>query len=129
MVIDSLKAKHIVPILQTNIDRGAAIMTDEAGHYSKLDRCFASHDFVSHSKGEYVRGEVHTNTLEGFYSIFKRGMKSVYQHCAKEHLNRYLAEFDFRYNAREALGVDDIQRTDLAIRGIKGKRLTYHQAN
>ncbi len=125
MVVDSLKAKDVVPILQKNIDQGATVMTDEAAQYKRLTHEFARHEFVSHGIGEYGRGEVSTNTIEGFFSIFKRGMKGVYQHCAKEHLERYLAEYDFRYNAREALGVDDQQRTDFAIRGIKGKRLTY----
>ncbi|MCH9049566.1 MAG: transposase, partial [Proteobacteria bacterium] len=100
-----------------------------AGQYKFLSHDFAKHGFVRHGIGEYGRGGVHTNTIEGFFSIFKRGVKGVYQHCTKEHLNRYLAEFDFRYNAREALGVDDIQRTELVIRGIKGKRLTYQTAH
>ncbi|MCZ6495516.1 MAG: IS1595 family transposase [Alphaproteobacteria bacterium] len=129
MVIDSLKANDVVPILHENIDRGATVMTDEAAQYKRLKREFAKHEFVSHGKGEYGRGEINTNTIEGFFSIFKRGMKGVYQHCAKEHLGRYLAEYDFRYKAREALGMDDQQRTDLAIRGIKGKRLTYQTAH
>jgi hypothetical protein len=80
---------------------------------------------VSHGIGEYGRGEITTNTIEGFFSIFKRGMKGVYQHCAKEHLERYLAEYDFRYNTRSALGIEDQERTTIALRGIKGKRLTY----
>jgi transposase-like protein len=125
MVVDSLKAKHIVPILQSNIDRGATVMTDEAGQYKYLSRDFARHEFVSHGIGEYGRGEITTNTIEGFFSIFKRGMKGVYQHCAKEHLERYLAEYDFRYNTRSALGIEDQERTTIALRGIKGKRLTY----
>jgi hypothetical protein len=78
---------------------------------------------------EYVRGEVHTNTVEGYYSVFKRGMKGVYQHCAEKHLHRYLSEFDFRYSNRVALGIHDGERADLAIKGAAGKRLTYRQAN
>ena len=96
-------------------------MTDEAGQYKYLHRDF-SHDIVRHGIGEYGRGEIHTNTIEGFFSIFKRGMKGVYQHCGKQHLHRYLAEFDFRYNERS---VDDIERTDKLLSGIMGKRLTY----
>jgi hypothetical protein len=83
------------------------------------------HDSVDHSAHEYVRGDVHTNTIEGFFSIFKRGMKGVYQHCSEKHLHRYLAEFDFRYNNREAVGVNDVARTANALRGAKGKRVKY----
>lgn len=92
---------------------------------------FASHEMVNHAADEYVRYEdgytVHTNTVEGYFSIFKRGMKGVYQHCAEHHLHRYLAEFDFRYSNRIALGVDDGVRSLLALKGAKGKRLTYRQ--
>jgi hypothetical protein len=84
---------------------------------------------VVHGADEYVRGDVHTNNLEGFYSIFKRGMKGVYQHCAEKHLHRYLAEFDFRYNNRSALGVEDSARAAVALRGIVGKRLTYRDSS
>ena len=125
MVVDDLKAKTLVPILKENIAEEATIYTDEAGQYTHLDRYFEDHDFVSHGAGEYVRGEVHTNTIEGYFSIFKRGMKGVYQHCAKKHLHRYATEFEFRYNNRVALGVDDAERADHVIRGIVGKRLTY----
>ncbi len=100
-------------------------MTDEAGQYAHLNKTFAAHDYVRHGAGEYGRGDVHTNTVEGFYSVFKRGMKGVYQHCAVKHLHRYVAEFDFRYNNRIKLGVNDQQRTVTALRGIVGKRLTY----
>src|SRR5436853_973463 len=90
---------------------------------------FAAHETVTHSHDEYVRYEdgraIHTNSAEGYFSIFKRGMKGVYQHCDEKHLHRYLAEFDFRYNNRIALGVGDEARTDAAIRGVVGKRLTY----
>ena len=89
----------------------------------------AVHETVKHSVGEYVRGDVHTNTVEGYFSIFKRGMKSVYQQCAEKHLHRYLAEFDFRYNHRIALGVDDQARADRALLGVIGKRLTYRTIN
>ena len=100
-------------------------MTDEARHYVAVGKEFAEHGTVEHSAEEYVRGDFHTNTVEGFYSIFKRGMKGVYQHCAEKHLHRYLAEFDFRYSNRSALGVDDQDRASNALRGIVGKRLTY----
>ena len=93
---------------------------------------FAAHETVTHSKGEYVRGEAHTNTIEGVFSIFKRGMVGVYQHCGEQHLQRYLNEFDFRYSNRAKLGVDDTMRAEIALAGIGGKRLLYrpttHQA-
>lgn len=132
MVVDDLKAKTIVPILQENIAREARVMTDEAGQYIHLPRHFAEHGVVRHGIGEYARKDaphVHTNTIEGFFSVFKRGMKGVYQHCAKKHLHRYLAEFDFRYNERIALGVGDEQRAVKALAGIKGKRLTYRDSS
>jgi hypothetical protein len=100
-------------------------MTDEARHYKLVGREFADHQVVRHTIGEYGRGEIHTNTIEGFFSIFKRGMRGVYQHCSEEHLHRYLAEFDFRYSNRVALGVEDKDRAERALRGIVGKRLTY----
>ena len=123
--VDGTSAAHVVPILKANIAKEATIMTDEAGQYAHLNKDFASHEFVVHSAEEYVRGDVHTDNLEGFYSIFKRGMKGVYQHCKERHLHRYLAEFDFRYNNQVALGVNDTVRTAKALRGIVGKRLIY----
>ena len=96
--IRDLKAETVVPILEENIAKEASIMTDEAGQYGSVSDKFVDHETVNHGQGEYVRGDVHTNTVEGYFSIFKRGMKGVYQHCAKKHLHRYLAEFDFRYN-------------------------------
>jgi transposase-like protein len=125
MVVDDLKASTLTPILNANIDREARVFTDEAGQYSKLGDSFAEHEFVHHGAEEWARGEVHTNTLEGFFSIFKRGMKGIYQHCAKKHLHRYAAEFEFRYNHRVGNGCDDPTRAVRALAGIKGKRLTY----
>jgi len=125
MVVDSLRASDLTPILEENIEYEAHVMTDEAGQYKFLDRSFARHDFVSHSRGEYGRGEIHTNTVEGAFSIFKRGMRGIYQHCAKKHLHRYVAEFEFRYNNRVANGFDDRERSEQALLGIVGKRLTY----
>jgi hypothetical protein len=123
--IDGTSAADIVPIIKANVAKETAMMTDEGGHYFALGDHFASHESVSHKADEYVRGDVHTNTVEGFYSVFKRGMKGVYQHCSERHLHRYLAEFDFRYSNRIRLGVDDVERTERAIMGIVGKRLTY----
>ncbi len=128
MVVDDLKAKTLLPILKANIASDARVMTDEAGQYKVLSEHFASHGIVKHMHGEYVRKDdstVHTNTIEGFFSIFKRGMKGVYQHCGHHHLNRYLAEFDFRYSNRVALGVSDKQRAERLLTGVVGKRLTY----
>jgi transposase-like protein len=125
MVVDSLRAADLTPILEENIHYEAHVMTDEAGQYKFLDRSFARHDYVSHGRGEYGRGEIHTNTVEGAFSIFKRGMRGVYQHCAKKHLHRYVAEFEFRYNNRVANGFDDRERSEQALRGTVGKRLTY----
>jgi transposase-like protein len=127
--IDGTSAKDVLPILKANIAKEATVMTDEAGQYTNLNEEFARHEFVVHSAEEYVRGDVHTNNFEGFYSVFKRGMKGVYQHCREKHLHRYLAEFDFRYNNRIALGIDDMSRTTEALRGIVGKRLTYRDSS
>ena len=116
----------MVPILKENIAKEATVFTDEAGQYRNLGREFADHDFVRHASGEYGRGEVHTNTIEGYFSIFKRGMKGVYQHCAKKHLHRYAAEFEFRYNNRISNGVGDAHRMSITLTNVNGKRLTYN---
>jgi transposase-like protein len=127
--IDKATSSEIVPIVRANISKEATVATDEASYYSYLQVGFAGHERVNHSLEEWARGEIHTNTVEGYFSIFKRGMKGVYQHCSEKHLHRYLAEFDFRYNARVALGVNDEQRADKALKGVKGKRLTYRTAD
>jgi len=111
-------------IVRQNVAREARLMTDESRLYKKVGPEFASHETVTHSHGEYVRGDIHTNTIEGFFGIFKRGMRGVYQHCAEKNLHRYLAEFEFRYNTRT---LTDAERSVLAVRGGEGKRLTYHQ--
>lgn len=122
--VDNVRADTIVPIVNEAIAKEARVMTDAAAtYYGKIEA--ASHEAVNHAAGEYVRGDVHTNTVEGYFSIFKRGMKGVYQHCDERHLHRYLAEFDFRYNNRIKRGVDDEQRTMKAVAGVVGKRLTY----
>ena len=123
--VDTARMGNVMPIVRANIARESALMTDESGIYRRAGQDFASHEFVTHSKDEYGRGDVHTNTVEGYYSIFKRGMKGVYQHCGEQHLQRYLAEFDFRYSHRIALGVDDRNRTVKAMAGIVGKRFKY----
>jgi len=103
-------------------------MTDEARLYWKVGKEFADHQRVLHAGLEYVRKGnpmIHTNTVEGYFSIFKRGMRGIYQHCGEQHLHRYLAEFDFRYSNRIANGFNDVERADIALAGIRGKRLTY----
>ncbi len=128
MVVDSLTIADLTPILQANIAKETHLLTDDAGQYRFMGLHFASHRTTPHMKGVYVdrdNPEVHTNTIEGSFSIFKRGMRGVYQHCAKKHLHRYLAEFDFRYSNRSALGIEDTERTDHLLRGVVGKRLTY----
>ena len=128
-VVDNVKASTLLPILRENIAKEAIVYTDEAKQYTKVGADFAEHDFTTHSKGQYVRGNVHTNTIEGYFSIFKRGMKGVYQHCDKKHLHRYAAEFEFRYNNRIANGVGDKERADTALFGVVGKRMTYERAD
>lgn len=124
--VDSTSVARIVPIVNANIAKESAFMTDEARHFVAVGKTFAAHGSVDHGRGEYGRaGGINTNTVEGFYSIFKRGMKGIYQHCAEHHLHRYLAEFDFRYTHRIACGIDDGARAFLALKGAKGKRLTY----
>lgn len=109
--------------LRALVDQKSRLVTDQAQHYKR--RGFAEHASVDHSKYEWARGDVHTNTLEGFFSVLKRGLVGVYQHVDKHHLDRYLAEFDFRQNNRKKLGINDTQRADIALQGMKGKRLTY----
>jgi transposase-like protein len=112
-------------VIRQHVHHESRLVTDTAARY-KLPPV-ASHEAVDHSKFEWTRGDVHTNTLEGFFSVLKRGLVGVYQHVDKKHLDRYLAEFDFRQNTRAKLGINDEQRADLALRGAKGKRLTYER--
>ena len=129
---DRFRANEVHPIVRANISREARLMTDEARMYGKLGKEFAEHGTTLHGIGQYVDANdrtIHTNTVEGAFSIFKRGMKGVYQHCGEQHLHRYLAEFEFRYNNRQANGVDDRGRAREAVRGIVGKRLTYRRTD
>jgi transposase-like protein len=131
--VDNATKENIVPIIRENIARETHVMTDEANRYSKIGSEFAKHDVVDHSRGEYgytdrkSGAKINTNTIEGYYSIFKRGMKGVYQHCGEKHLHRYLAEFDFRYSNRVKLGVNDAMRAAKIVEGAKGKRLMYRR--
>ncbi len=126
--VSGTAAADLLPIIKAHVASGSHIMTDEAGQYAHLDQHFLAHDFVTHGKGEYGRGPIHTNTAEGFYSVFKRGLTGVYQHCAAHHLHRYVSEFDFRYNSRTRLGVDDAERATRVVRGAAGKRLMYRRS-
>lgn len=125
-VVDHASAEHIIPIVKRNIDRETYILTDESVIYKHQFRDdYLGHGRVNHKLGEYGRGIIHTNTVEGYFSIFKRGMRGVYQWCSEKHLHRYVAEFDFRYSNRIALGCDDSERADRMLRGVVGKRLKY----
>jgi transposase-like protein len=133
--VSNVTKEEILPIVRANLAKESHVMTDEAARYAKLGDEFADHHAVDHSRGEYgytdrVTGvKVNTNTLEGYYSIFKRGMIGVYQHCSEKHLHRYLTEFDFRYSNRVKLGVEDRERVSRIAAGIVGKRLTYRRTN
>jgi transposase-like protein len=118
-----LDHRGVMNIVRRNVDPASRLVTDKAQHYKFPP--VAAHESVDHSKFEWVRGDVHTNTLEGFFSVLKRGLVGVYQHVDQKHLGRYLAEFDFRQNTRERLGVDDVKRAAIAVQGAAGKRLTY----
>jgi transposase-like protein len=124
MHVASVTHENLRPILVAQIDARTDLFTDDAGQYRHMHRDFA-HQWVNHGKEEYVRGRVHTNTVEGYFSILKRGIVGVYHHVSEAHLHRYLSEFDFRYTNRSALGVEDVERADRALMGMKGKRLTY----
>jgi transposase-like protein len=128
--VDSTRKEDIFPIVEANIAKETHVMTDDAKTYRRLGVHFAKHSSVDHSAKEWGYTDrdgvkVNTNTAEGYYSVFKRGMKGVYQHCSEKHLHRYVAEFDFRYNNRVKLGIGDVIRAERALLGVKGKRLTY----
>ena len=129
--VESTRKVDVLPIVEANLDRESHVMTDEANQYAQLGDDFAKHDAVDHGREEWgytdrkTGVKINTNTIEGYYSIFKRGFRGIYQHCKEKHLHRYLSEYDFRYSNRIALGVDDVSRADRALRGVVGKRLTY----
>jgi transposase-like protein len=125
--VEDLTSETLKKVVTKNVAAESTLNTDEYPAYKGIGKLFAKHEFVTHASGEYGRGSVSTNTVEGFFSIFKRGMVGVYQHCGEQHLQRYLHEFDFRYSNRSALGVEDAERTERAIRGASGKRLTYRR--
>jgi transposase-like protein len=135
--IDRVSAEDVNPIVRENLAKEAHLMTDEGRWFKPIGALQARHETVTHQDEEYVRNvtdpetgeeyKIHVNALEGYFSLFKRGMKGVYQHCSEKHLHRYLAEFDFRYNNRVAHGVNDYERATIAAKGIVGKRLTYRR--
>lgn len=134
--VPNVTANTLKPIIQAHMAREANFMTDDAGQYRILGPIYASHQTVAHSQGEYVRGNIHTNTAEGFFSIFKRGVMGTFHHLSEQHLQRYMHEFDFRYTHRERrvkiagkwqkVGPNDSQRAELLLKGIGGRRLTYY---
>jgi transposase-like protein len=123
--VPAVTAATLRPIITAQVHKATFVMTDEGATAKSLGRAFENHGSVNHSIGEYVRGEIHTNTIEGYFSIFKRGINGVYHHVSQQHLKRYLVEFDFRYNERIALGVNDSERAAKVLRGTVGKRMTY----
>ena len=128
MVIENVNASTLMPIVLGNVAREVRVMTDEHSGYRDMGKFFAAHGTTSHGRGEYVNLEdrsIHSNTVEGYFSIFKRGMKGIYQHCGEQHLHRYLAEFEFRYNNRVALGCNDADRADALLKGVVSRRLKY----
>jgi len=127
--VASVSAENLKPILRAQIDKRSHLMTDEATRYWRIGKEFAKHSSVNHQLKEYARGEVTTNTIEGFFSILKRGLTGIYQHVSEQHLQRYVNEFDFRYNNRESQGINDEQRAIAALKGISHKRLTYRRTN
>ncbi|WP_126419679.1 IS1595 family transposase [Asticcacaulis excentricus] len=130
VVVKEITVKSVTEILNANVSEKANLVTDEAHHYKAPGKTFSSHKSVNHAQKEYVNKEdktITTNQIEGFFGIFKRGMRGIYQHCKSHHLRRYLAEFDFRYSNREALGCDDTERTNRAVMGVVGRRLMYQR--
>jgi ISXO2-like transposase domain len=127
--IANVTAKTVRPLIVTNANRASMLMSDESVIYPTIGEEFSDHLSVNHSANEYARmgGYVHINSAENFYSILKGGFVGVYHHVSEAHLHRYLAEFDFRYSNRSDLGFEDTARTEKALKGLEGKRLTYRQ--
>ena len=125
--IPNVSGKTLRPVLDKHADRKSSLMTDTSGGYLHIGKEFASHEMVDHGADEYVRGAAYTNTVEGYFSVLKRGITGVYHSVSEAHLHRYIAEFDFRYSNRSKLGVEDAERATRALKGAEGKRLTYNQ--
>lgn len=126
--IPSVNGATLRPIISAHADFRSALMTDQGGEYYHIGKLFSRHEWVNHEADEYVRGDTHSNTVEGYFAILKRGVYGTFHHVSEAHLHRYLAEFDFRYSNRAALGIDDANRAERALQGVKGKRLTYQKA-
>jgi len=126
MYLDNRNVRHA---LNNHLNFDSRLVTDGSNTYRFVMPHPSQHESVDHSKREWARGDVHTNTLEGYFSIFKRGLVGIYQHMDKKHLHRYLSEFDFRMNTRAKLGINDVQRSEIALKGFAGKRLTYKTAH
>lgn len=124
--VPSVSARTLRPILVEQIDKATTLYTDDAGQYRHMHKDF-SHDVINHSIDEYVRGECHTNTIESYFALVKRGITGTYHHVSPQRLKRYLGEFDYRYNERQSLEVDDHLRMEKSVKGIVGKRLTYRR--
>ena len=127
--VQMVNAKTLKAVMDKHVAKDANLMTDEATYYKALGREYASHGTTTHSAGQYVNGNIHSNTAEGYFAILKRGLIGTFHHVGEQHLQRYCNEFDFRYNSRTALGFSDTDRTNLALKGIAGKRLTYRRIN
>ena len=125
--VANVTIKTVTPILKKQLSAKARLMTDEAAYYKKPGKNFDSHETVNHSKHEYARGDVTTNTVESSFAILKRGLYGTFHHVSEAHLQRYATEFDFKWNYRVKLGVDDAARTEVLLKGISGKRLTYRR--
>jgi transposase-like protein len=131
--IANVDAKNLHPILMANIAKDTHLMTDGAGHYKKIGQKFDLHESTNHAQKEYAKASVvdgvraHSNTVESYFGILKRGISGIYHHVSEEHLQRYVDEFDFRFSNRKSLGIDDSPRADLLLKGVVGKRLTYER--
>ena len=125
MPVQRVTGQNLKSIIRQNVEKSATVMTDDFLSYRGLGKDFASHGVINHGRKQYVRGDIHTNTIEGYFSLLKRGIVGVYHHVGEQHLHRYLSEFNFRYNARK---IDDVERSMLALCGIEGKRLMYRDS-
>lgn len=125
--VPKVNAKTLGPIIKAQVAAESRLMTDDAGQYKKIGKAFASHESVNHTAKEYVRGDVTTNTVEASFSLLKRGLIGTFHSVGEQHLQRYVNEFDFRWNTRQKLGFDDTQRAAVALKNIGGKRLTYRR--
>jgi transposase-like protein len=125
--VPAVNGETLRPILKAQLSPNSSLMTDEGGQYFHAGKGFARHETVNHSADEYVRGDAHTNCVESYFATLKRGVIGTYHHVSQQHLKRYLAEFDYRYNEREALGVSDAERMSKSVTGIVGKRLMYRR--